>query len=74
MPHSAELSPAPIRSLATLPPFSRVLMAIALALATWEERRLSRRALARLDPHMLRDVGLTMQSRADESAKPFWRD
>ena len=40
----------------------------------WLARRRSRRTLAALDPHMLRDIGLTMQDAQAERAKPFWRD
>jgi uncharacterized protein YjiS (DUF1127 family) len=57
-----------------LPSLARLFTGAAKAFGTWQARRVSRRALSLLDPHMLRDVGLTMQSRADETAKPFWRD
>lgn len=43
-------------------------------LRAWRHRRATRRALARLDAHMLRDIGLSSHSAADEIAKPFWRD
>lgn len=39
----------------------------------WAERRCLRRALARMDEHLLRDIGLTLGEAADEAAKPFWR-
>jgi uncharacterized protein YjiS (DUF1127 family) len=42
------------------------------AIAIWRERARSRRVLATLDDHRLRDIGV---SRADawlESEKPFW--
>lgn len=41
--------------------------------ALWRERRRTRRALARLDPRMLEDVGLTQDEAQAEAAKPFWR-
>jgi len=46
--------------------------AIAL-IAFWLERSRSRRALAGLNDHELRDVGLTRQQARRESALPFWR-
>ncbi len=38
----------------------------------WSERRRSRAALARIDDHLLRDVGLDALSVEQEAAKPFW--
>jgi uncharacterized protein YjiS (DUF1127 family) len=37
------------------------------------ERRRQRIALARLDDHLLRDIGVTQAVAAAEAAKPFWR-
>jgi uncharacterized protein YjiS (DUF1127 family) len=37
------------------------------------ERRAQRQMLARLDPHLLRDVGIDASVAAAECAKPFWR-
>lgn len=56
-----------------LPPLSRVAFAAATALLTWETRRQCRTALARLDPHMLNDIGISIQEAEVEAAKPFWR-
>jgi uncharacterized protein YjiS (DUF1127 family) len=36
-------------------------------------RRRDRRLLARLDPHLLRDIGLSPDDAQSEAAKPFWR-
>lgn len=36
-------------------------------------RRRERAALARLDVHLLRDIGLEPQDAANECAKPLWR-
>jgi uncharacterized protein YjiS (DUF1127 family) len=33
-----------------------------------------RRALARLDDHLLRDIGLNDGRATREAAKPFWQD
>jgi len=39
----------------------------------WLERGRSRRVLATLDDHQLRDIGVTRAEARLESAKPFWR-
>ena len=59
-------------TLAALPPVSRLLVEAALVLARWDERRRTRRALARLDAHILRDIGLTDTRAKAECRKPFW--
>jgi uncharacterized protein YjiS (DUF1127 family) len=59
---------------ARLPPLSRMLVGIALRLASWEVRRRTRAALARLDGHLLQDIGLGTDRAATECTKPFWRD
>ncbi|MBU9696295.1 DUF1127 domain-containing protein [Rhodobacteraceae bacterium HSP-20] len=58
----------------TLPPLSRALVSLALAVARWEDRRRTRSALARLDSHILADIGLTSAAAQVECRKPFWRD
>jgi uncharacterized protein YjiS (DUF1127 family) len=40
--------------------------------ALWIERSRSRRALAALDDHQLRDIGVSQGEARIESAKPFW--
>ena len=49
--------------------FRHVFKAIAEAI----QRRAQRQLLARLDPHLLRDIGLDATTAAEECAKPFWR-
>lgn len=41
-------------------------------LALWLSRRRERRALAQLDPHLLRDIALTPAQQARESRKWPW--
>lgn len=60
--------------LASLPPVSRLMVAVALTLARWDDRRRSRRALSLLDSHMLRDIGLTEARANAETGKPFWAE
>ena len=38
----------------------------------WIERSRNRRALAKLDDHLLRDVGISRAGAEREAAKPFW--
>jgi len=57
-----------------LPPVSAALFNLARLVLVWEQRRQTRHAMSRLDRHMIRDIGLTPDMVADETAKPFWRD
>jgi uncharacterized protein YjiS (DUF1127 family) len=46
-------------------------------IATWRERIRLRRHLAqmaRANPHLIADIGLTRRQLEAEIAKPFWRD
>ena len=56
-----------------MPPLARALIGLGLLLAKWEERRMTRLGLSRLDPHLLRDIGLDARAAEVETAKPFWR-
>ena len=38
-----------------------------------QARRRDRRALSRLDAHLLRDIGLSPDEARTEGAKPFWQ-
>ena len=51
----------------------RTVIAIFPAIRVWQERTRQRRALASLDDHLLRDIGLSRAQAVSESAKPFWR-
>lgn len=65
--------PAALSRLDRLPPVSRLLVAIGLGLARWQIRKRTRLSLARLDDHLLRDIGMAPVTRDSEVAKPFWR-
>lgn len=52
---------------------SGFLAAIASAYSTWHERSIQRRALARLDDRMLRDIGISRSDVEQEVEKPFWQ-
>jgi uncharacterized protein YjiS (DUF1127 family) len=45
----------------------------AALVARWIERARQRHALAELDDHLLRDIGVTRVEAAREVEKPFWR-
>ena len=53
--------------------FSRAIGVIVRTAMMWTERRGSRRDLAELDAHLLRDIGLTKAEAAEEAAMPFWK-
>jgi len=40
----------------------------------WQRRMRARRALARLDAHLLRDIGLDPMTAEREATRPFWQD
>jgi uncharacterized protein YjiS (DUF1127 family) len=42
--------------------------------AVWHRRIHTRRALARMDRHLLSDIGLTEADVRAEAEKPFWRE
>ena len=42
--------------------------------AIWHRRIQTRRALGRMDRHLLSDIGMTEADVRDEADKPFWRE
>lgn len=70
--------PAPLAGLQIAGPALQRRLAGAVSLARlWHQgilRARTRRALTRLDAHLLRDIGLTAEAAAQEAARPFWRD
>ncbi len=56
----------------TLPIMAEVALRAAVVFAKWDERRKTRRALARLEPSQLRDIGLNPQTAQHEAGKFFW--
>jgi uncharacterized protein YjiS (DUF1127 family) len=48
-------------------------MAAGSIVARWLERGRSRRVLATLDDHQLRDIGISRADALLESERPFWR-
>lgn len=73
---SRSLPAAPVLILSraqALPPVSRLVLMLAQTVVTWDLRRQGRRALRRLDDHLLNDIGLAPDLASTEGAKPFWR-
>lgn len=58
---------------AALPPLSRVVLAAATCVVTWEARSRTRKGLKHLDAHLLRDIGLDPMTAQAQAARPFWR-
>ncbi|MFN4153341.1 MAG: DUF1127 domain-containing protein [Paracoccaceae bacterium] len=59
---------------ASLPPLSRLVLAAAVRVVTWETRQRTRKGLKRLDAHLLRDVGLDPLTAEAESNRRFWQE
>ncbi|WP_146585505.1 DUF1127 domain-containing protein [Puniceibacterium confluentis] len=67
-PHLAFLSAE--AHLAPLPAFA---VFAAVILTKWSTRHRTRRALARLEPHLLRDIGLDSLAARHEASRMFWQ-
>ncbi|MEM6487991.1 MAG: DUF1127 domain-containing protein [Pseudomonadota bacterium] len=64
------------KSAATFPPRLPMrdrIHALLTLLAAWQSRMRSRRRLAEMDAHLLRDIGLSDEQVRNELEKPFWR-
>ncbi len=59
---------------APLPALASVALVVAVTVTKWTVRRKTRKALGRLGPEHLRDVGLTKEQAWREAALPFWLD
>lgn len=55
------------------PLLAHVAITFAVLVTKWATRRRTRLALTRLEPWMLRDVGLTPEQAATEASRVFWR-
>ena len=69
--HTAQLSL--LTAQASLPKLARICVTAAVAVTVWDMRRRTRRTLARLETHELRDVGLTPGMARREADKAFYR-
>jgi uncharacterized protein YjiS (DUF1127 family) len=65
------------RTITTTPhsaPRAGILGTIMGAMQFWHQRHRGRATLARLDHHLLHDIGLGPEEARAEVSKPFWRD
>ena len=69
--HPAQLSL--LNAQASLPKLAQICVTAAVAVTVWDMRRRTRRSLARLDPHELRDIGLTPGMARTEANKAFYQ-
>lgn len=49
------------------------LVSIVNRLLVWQERARQRAALASLEPHLLKDIGVSAADAEREARKPFWK-
>ncbi len=59
---------------APLPAASVVFLRAAVLFAKWDTMRRTRKDLHDLDPHILRDIGITPDQARVEAQRPFWQD
>jgi len=52
----------------------RCLKAVVQLIDTWQARSHNREVMARMDPRLAKDIGLTRRDLQREIAKPFWRE
>ncbi|HMQ95337.1 MAG TPA: DUF1127 domain-containing protein [Amaricoccus sp.] len=57
---------------AITPSAAAIARAATTTILSWGDRRRQRHALAELDDHLLRDIGLTRHQARTEALKPFW--
>ncbi|SHE52700.1 protein of unknown function [Loktanella atrilutea] len=69
--HTAQL--ALLTNQQALPKLAQICVMAAVAVTVWDMRRKTRKSLSRLDPHELRDIGLTPGQARSEAAKVFFQ-
>ena len=57
-----------------VPRLRACLSRVVLLLLYWQDLARQRRALAALDDHMLKDIGLSRADARQEADRPFWDD
>ncbi|WP_377068299.1 DUF1127 domain-containing protein [Roseovarius ramblicola] len=68
------MAPHPLLAAAYPTPLvARLAIAFAVLVITWDMNRRTRAQLARLDAHLLHDIGLETHTARAEAARPFWR-
>ena len=59
-----------VHTLATGAPWAKLLRMVQF----WMHRHSERATLDKLDPHMLRDIGISRDDAREESRKSFWKE
>jgi uncharacterized protein YjiS (DUF1127 family) len=73
-PPAALESAGPGTAARAMPRLRAGLTSLVLRLLRWQELARERRALAAMDDHMLKDIGLTRADAAREAGRWFWDD
>ena len=55
-----------------LPLLARVAVKFAVLVTAWDMKYRTRKQLARLDDHLLRDIGIERDAACTEARRPFW--
>lgn len=58
---------------AALPLPAQAALVFAVMVTKWTTRHRTRRQLAKMDIHILRDIGISQDQARHESTLPFWR-
>ena len=66
-------APSLVRAIPAKPAANGLLSTVIDTVVAWSLRSRERAMLARLDDHLLRDMGLDADSVAEECRKPGWR-
>jgi len=74
MAHAAQHQINTLAQAPFLPVAARVAVWFAVLATRWTVTRHTRKQLAKVDNHMLRDIGLNPTQARRESTLPFWRD
>ncbi len=56
-----------------LPALANLAVAFAVLVTTWDKRRKTRTHLAKLPPHLHKDIGIDAITARYEASKPFWQ-
>jgi len=56
-----------------LPTLATMAVAFAVMVTTWDKRRKTRVQLAKMPPHLYKDIGLNPVDAHREATKPFWQ-
>ncbi|MEM8729484.1 MAG: DUF1127 domain-containing protein [Pseudomonadota bacterium] len=63
---------APFTAVPRLPLFALLAVKLAAVIIEWDTRFRTRNNLAKLDDHMLEDIGVTRSKAMKEASRPFW--